>query len=55
MYIRGTWQTFAARTENELQKISKYGISKIKAVTISIIILLLFFFFFFFFFFFIYI
>ncbi|KAL6609050.1 hypothetical protein U3516DRAFT_872911 [Neocallimastix sp. 'constans'] len=24
-FLMGTWQTFAARTENELQKISKYG------------------------------
>jgi len=32
----GTWQTFAASSENELQKISKNGISKISAATISV-------------------
>jgi len=32
----GTWQTFAASPENELQKISKNGISKISAATISV-------------------
>jgi len=33
---KGTWQTFAASSENELQKISKNGISKISAATISV-------------------
>jgi len=32
----GTWQTFAASPENEFQKISKNGISKISAATISV-------------------
>jgi len=32
----GTWQTFATSPENELQKISKNGISRISAATISV-------------------